>query len=255
MVNQEVRPAASLAVSPAVGGRRRGGELGVAPPGPAGALSALVAAIADMAPSPGAVVDSLSVGRASEVVEAAGSLHLEALTTRVGTLPEVAELDEEIFVTDESGRTCGQASVRWRVSADEAGDGGPLAASLDVGSVGWGERLAERLGAVPAFASATGMFDGSIGIASGEREVNFRIYRGKIVEVARRSIDGSTFTVAAPEWVWVELLTGPMNDFVRRTGRGELSTRGAAFHYLRMIKALMLLIDEARAAVKEAAHA
>jgi hypothetical protein len=154
-------------------------------------------------------------------------------------------------LVDATGRVFERARLRWRVPGGSAGDGGPLVAVLDVASVGWAGWLADRLGRNEEFASATGTFDGSIGIAAGDHEVHFRIYRGKIVETARRSLNGATFTVNASEAIWLELFTGPRNDFVLRTMRGEIRTTGSGFQYLRMIKALMVLFDEARAGVAE----
>ncbi len=111
----------------------------------------------------------------------------------------------------------------------------------------WSEQLAQRLNANERFRAATATWDGSIGLAAGRDEVQFRIYRGKVLESGVRSPNGPTFTLVASELTWAQMISGPTNDFMRRAMQGAFSVRGAAHEYLRLTKAIGLLVDCARA--------
>jgi hypothetical protein len=160
-----------------------------------------------------------------------------------------ARVGSDLRVVDGEGVELQRGRASWRVPSAQLPDQDPVRVALELGSVPWGRRIAERLAANEAFRSTTTPFDGAIGFSSGPDEVSFRIYRGVIVEVARKAVDGPTFTIGAPELTWLSLLTSPMNDFVRRTG--AFKVRGNGFQYVRMIKAIMLILDEARAELAE----
>lgn len=155
------------------------------------------------------------VRRHVRVVDADGVLRQEGTTT--ATVPVRAAVDDE---------------------ADRVG--------LAVGTRAWATALAERLDADPAFTSQTSTWDGTIGIRSGEHEVQLRVYRGRVLEAVRRTLAGPTFVVEADEVVWVDLLTGPVNDFSRRAMLDQLEVRGNAYEYLRLTAALVALVDQAR---------
>src|SRR5690606_32501737 len=117
----------------------------------------------------------------------------------------------------------------------------------------WARALGERLAASPAFTTQTSTWDGTIGLRFGEDVVQFRIYRGRVLDCGTRTPDGPTFVLGAPDITWVRLLTGPVNDFTKRTMRGEFTVSGSAYEYLRLTSAHVALVDETRALAKEAA--
>lgn len=124
---------------------------------------------------------------------------------------------------------------------------------FQIGSVEWGRLLVPYLERNEQFASAISSYDGTIGIAAGGEEVHFRLYKGAVVEVTRRTIHGSDFTLEADDAIWVDLILGDRNDFMDRAMKGQFRTRGSGYEYLRMTKALVHIIDAARAAAMTAA--
>ncbi len=125
--------------------------------------------------------------------------------------------------------------------------------SREFATTGWAKALAERLGQDERFTSATSSWDGTVGLRCGDEEVHLRLYRGRVIEVTRRAPHGATFTLAAPELVWTELITGPHNDFTRRVMRGQFDVSGSGYEYLRLTKVLHVLIDNARELATEGA--
>src|SRR5690606_5140019 len=53
----------------------------------------------------------------------------------------------------------------------------------------------------------------------------------------------------------IGMLAAKRSDYVRRAGQGQFSSSGSSFQYLRMFKAIMLILDAARTEVREAADA
>ena len=86
---------------------------------------------------------------------------------------------------------------------------------------------------------------------SGAAEVQLRVYRGRVLEAARKSLDGATFTISADELTWVELLTGEYDEYVRFAANGRFHILGSGFQYLRLTRTVRLLVDHARAMVRE----
>lgn len=125
----------------------------------------------------------------------------------------------------------------------------PLDAHLrtDFCSRAWGELLAARLADNVAFPAATSVFDGSIELAAGDESLQLRIYKGALLEVARSTPTGPTFTLAGSEREWAALALAPRNDFIARTMRGGFSARGDRYQYVRLTKALVVCWDEVRA--------
>jgi hypothetical protein len=128
----------------------------------------------------------------------------------------------------------------------EAGD------VFQIGSVEWGRQLVPYLERNEQFASAISSYDGTIGIAGGSEEVHFRLYKGTVLEVTRRAIHGSDFTLEADDGTWVDMILDDRNDFMDRAMKGQFRTRGSGYEYLRMTKALFCIIDAARAAARAA---
>ncbi|GHE88219.1 hypothetical protein GCM10017786_20260 [Amycolatopsis deserti] len=127
-----------------------------------------------------------------------------------------------------------------------AGDGGPRPTNRDVGTVAWGRQLADALTANPAFTSAVASWDGTIGLRGGEHEVHLRVYRGRIIDVTRRSPHGATFTFGASEQTWADLLTAEESRFGARLMTGEFTPGGDPYEYLRLTKALEIIVEVAR---------
>lgn len=131
----------------------------------------------------------------------------------------------------------------------EAGD------RFQIGSVEWGRQLVPYLEKSGQFATAISSYDGAIGIAGGSDEVHFRLYKGRILEVTRRTIHGADFTLEADDRTWMDLILGDGNDFMERAMKGQFRTRGSGYEYLRMTKALVCIVDAARAAARGASAA
>ncbi|MDQ0380491.1 MaoC/PaaZ C-terminal domain-containing protein [Amycolatopsis thermophila] len=127
-----------------------------------------------------------------------------------------------------------------------AGDGGARPTNRDVGTVAWGKALADTLTANPAFTSAVASWDGTIGLRGGEHEVHLRVYRGRIIDVTRRSPHGATFTFGASDKTWADLLTAEEGRFGTRLMTGEFASTGDPYEYLRLTKALEIIVDAAR---------
>ena len=117
----------------------------------------------------------------------------------------------------------------------------------DVGTVVWAEGLAELLTADESFASALGTWDGTVGVRSGNREAQFRIYRGRVIEVTRRTAHGATFTLGADDHTWVDILTADEQvPFGVLLMTGAFEVNGDPYEYLRLTKALEIIVESAR---------
>ncbi|WUI02535.1 hypothetical protein OHR68_12250 [Spirillospora sp. NBC_00431] len=176
------------------------------------------------------------------------SVRLEATVTRrvPGAGPGRATVHQSVRVVDDLDRVRSRSSVAWSVPVALSPDTAARWEAADFASVRWGGRLRERLAADARFAAATRSFDGTIAFAAEGRQAHFRIYRGEVIDVARKSLDGATFTVEGTDLAWAGLLTAASNDFIRRTSDGLFRVQGSGYQYLRMIKAVMIMLDHAR---------
>lgn len=113
------------------------------------------------------------------------------------------------------------------------------------GTVGWGQAVAGALD--PEVATLLETWDGTIGLRCDDDEVHLRVYRGAVIDVSRRAPHGATFTLAADALTWLELVETPDNPFLRLAMAGRLSATGDGYEYLRLTRALHLLVDAARA--------
>lgn len=162
-------------------------------------------------------------------------------------------IGRHVLVRDQQGVIVQEGETAALVTArDAAGDDARRIGRAFPGA-GWARRLGERLAASTAFTTATSTWDGAIGLRFGEDVVQFRIYRGRLLDAGARTPAGPTFVLGAPDITWVRLLTGPVNDFTKRTMRGEFTVSGSAYEYLRLTGALVALVDEARAFAHEEA--
>jgi acyl dehydratase len=124
----------------------------------------------------------------------------------------------------------------------------------DFCSLPWARQLRPLIEADPAFKEATATFDGSVGLQCGRDSIQLRIYKGAIIDVARSTPAGPSFTVIGDELAWVTLALAERNDFIARASVGDFSMSGSAFEYLRLIKAVVVIWDAIRTlAVPEAA--
>jgi acyl dehydratase/putative sterol carrier protein len=178
-------------------------------------------------------------------VRAGDTLRFEVTVTRCRRRPSGAQgtVNRHVVVRDQHGERVQQGRVAVLVRARGPGVD-PVGRAF--GTVAWGQALAGRLADDERFTGATASWDGTIGVRCGDDEVQLRIYKGAVLEATRRAPHGATFTVEADELTWTELLTGPRNDFTRRTMAGQFAARGDGYEYLRLTKALTVLVDIAR---------
>jgi hypothetical protein len=211
----------------------------------------------DLAATIAGAVDALRPGDGARLlgvtgtdVDASVRVHdLDAMVTRRRVESDAVLLHHDVRATAADGTVAYRVHLRWAVPGASP-SAGQLAVA-DIGSVAWGTQLADRLAADDGFVSSAATFDGTIGIVSGDEQVRFRIYRGRIIETARKSLDGPTFDLTADERTWVELLLGEHDDYVRFAARGRLRTLGSGFQYLRMTRTVRLMVTAARAMARE----
>lgn len=156
-------------------------------------------------------------------------------------------IGRHVVVRDADGAVVQQGRTSALVTARSAVDDRAERVGRSFGTPEWARALATRLDASAAFTSATATWDGTIGLRIGDDAVQFRIYRGRVLEAGRRTPHGPTFVLGASDLSWARLLTGPVNDFTVRTMRDEFAADGDAYEYLRLTAALVALVDEARA--------
>lgn len=137
------------------------------------------------------------------------------------------------------------------VQAREQSVGPDPGIRTDFCSQPWGEALLPHLASNRSFAEATRSFDGSIGLQAGAELVQLRVYRGEVLETARSTLAGPTFTVAGSELAWTGLALAERNDFIARATLGEFAASGSAYEYLRMTKAVVAIWDSVRALAAE----
>jgi hypothetical protein len=176
-------------------------------------------------------------------------VYVDCTVTRIRLAVEPAResrVHQAAAFTASAGAQIGRAELRWLIPGS-AGCGADVDhVHLDLGSPMWAKLIEAVLNRDELFRSATGTFDGSIGIASGDEAVEFRIYRGSIIETSRKTLNGPTFTVLGSELAWVNLMKAPRNDYVLRAQAGDFSIAGSAYQYLRLLKAVVRLVDQAR---------
>lgn len=169
-------------------------------------------------------------------------VHATTVVTRVGA----DCIDREVRLIDDAGRVRESGTETWRTEV-----GPQPVPELDFCSVEWGEQLRARLHQDAAFTSSVSTWDGTVGLRCGTREVHLRIYKGQVIDVTRRSLLGATFTFEASPATWVDLIQSESDDFMRRALRGEFSSAGNGYEYLRLTKPLHAIIQNARALAQE----
>lgn len=219
----------------------------------------------------GAALASLTGG-----LEASGlpwrlvSAEVDAVGRSSQPIPDDSALTHEIVVVRIRVRSGGgsRISALWRLRTDvpdsESVLNGRLTFDSPLGdeatsarfqfcTAAWGSLLVPILQEDAGFVSAVAAYDGTIGLAASSAgaggaadEVHFRLYRGRVIEVARRSIRGADFVLQAEDETWSELILGERNDFMRRAMTGQFRSSGSGYEYLRMTKVLVAIIDAAR---------
>lgn len=146
-------------------------------------------------------------------------------------------------LTNERGETVQEGTTAAMLAARGAG---PDPVGRAFGVVGWAEALAGHLDVADDLAG----WDGTIGLRcdSGDSgdEVHLRVYRGRVIEVARRCPRGATFVLGADAATWLELVEAPDNPFMRLAMTGRFTVTGDGYEYLRLTSALHRLADAAR---------
>ena len=168
-------------------------------------------------------------------------LELTIVRCRRTSRGDTGVVTRHMRLVDSGGRTIQEGTTAALIDARGPG---PDGVGRAFGTVPWGEALVAAL--PPTFADAVAAWDGSMGLRAGAQEVCLRVYRGRVIEVAPRSILGPTFTMEADELTWTELVTAPANDLTRFAMTGRISMRGNGYEYLRVTQPLHLVIDAAR---------
>ncbi|WP_214104166.1 MaoC/PaaZ C-terminal domain-containing protein [Acrocarpospora catenulata] len=151
-----------------------------------------------------------------------------------------------IVVRDQNGVVVQAGTSSMLVTARMAADDQDLRTGRAFVTEAWAAALAERLNQDPDFRTATSTWDGTIGLRSGAQEIHFRVYQGRVHDTGPRTPNGPRFVLAADDLTWTELLTGPVNDFTKRAMKDEFRVHGDAYEYLRLTKALIALVGQAR---------
>jgi len=210
--------------------------------------SAVGALIADalVPPSAGArVVASHWVAGTESESTGSGAIGATTLTTRLRPGPPTL-VDRTVTLVDATGSVFarGQQTLRWPT---------PVTASpnTDFCTIAWAESLRDSLAADPDFTLPLSTWDGSIALRcndiDGAREVQLRIYRGSVIDVAARTPAGATFTFVATAEQWCDIAFDPRDDFMRRAIAGEYASAGNGYEYVRLTRALSVIVSHVRA--------
>jgi acyl dehydratase len=156
-----------------------------------------------------------------------------------------------VTVRNQDGTVVQEGTTSVLVRARRAVDDSAVRAGRDFPSRAWVRLLGERLDDSPEFREATGTWDGTIGLGMGRDTVLFRIYRGRVLETPRRAPHGPTFVLSAPDVTWARLFSDPRNTLIERSLRDEFHTSGNAYDYVRLTRAVALMVDQARALMGE----
>lgn len=205
--------------------------------------------VAAFAASPaGLDEDTESSWRYLAPVRETDELTFEVTVTSCRRTPDLSQglVRRHVRVTTADGVLVQEGLTTSLVPVRTVADDNHARAGRAFGTRAWAQAMAERLGQDPAFTTETSTWDGTIGIRYGDLEVQFRIYRGRVLEAVSRTLTGPTFVLAASEHDWIDLFTGPANDFARRAMLDQFQVSGNAYEYLRLTAALVAFVDQAR---------
>jgi hypothetical protein len=250
----------SDAYQPPVPGTVGATESGTAKAGVPGA-GGRIARLTAEPPVAGARLAGLAWRAAAGAREASEGEVLKTQVTIIGRrfdddLTQAVGVDQHVALTDADGALIDEAVTSWSAPRAELPE--PDQSTDAITSVEWGALLTQRLTQDPAFASSTATFDGSVGLMSrggdGTTGVEFRLYRGAILETGRKTLDGPTFAIEADTLTWTELVTGRYDNYLRLAAQGRFTVRGSGFQYLRLTKTVRIMIWHARTMRQEARH-
>lgn len=181
-------------------------------------------------------------------VHATDELVFEVTVTGCRRTPDLAQgvVTRHVRVLDQEGTLRQEGTLTSLVPVRSAVDDEAGRVHRAFGTRPWAVALAEQLDTDPAFTTETGTWDGTIGLRYGDHETQLRIYRGRVLEAVSRTVTGPTFTIEASERDWLDLFTGPTNDFSRRAMLDQFHVRGNAYEYLRLQAAVVALVDQVR---------
>ncbi|WP_072801534.1 hypothetical protein [Rhodococcoides yunnanense] len=187
-----------------------------------------------------------------DAVEPGDSARVYTVVTRVAVLDRGTELDRHVRVVDSLGNIREEGTETWSVPTTTAIR---VDAGTDFCTGPWADALVESLARESEFADSLSTWDGTIGLrctdgSSRSREIHLRIYRGRIIDVTRRTPHGATFVFTASARAWIDLVTAERNDFMRRAIRGEFDSSGDGYEYLRLTKPLGIIVEHARTIAK-----
>ena len=176
------------------------------------------------------------------------SVQARILVTRCRrtTSRQAGLVGRHLSLVDAEGEVLQEGASTMLVQARHESGHDEHAVATDFGTVAWAEALVPVLTTSEEFCSAVDTYDGSIGLQAGRDSVQLRIYKGRVLEVARSTPHGPTFTLCGTERAWAELAVAPRNDFLARTSRDQFWATGEVFEYLRMTKALVAVWDAVR---------
>lgn len=246
----------TVPASPRVGDRARSRhcrvttaltESGAVLPDGSALLGVTVADLLHPSPAPGPAVREKMSWLCHDAVRLDDSVRCESVVTRVAPVGDHTVMERRVQLLDNVDAVREESFETWRLPI--AFDAVP---ATDFCTVDWGVLVRDSLAADAAFASSLATWDGTIGLRCDDREVHLRVYRGRIVDVTRRTPGGATFTFVAPGHTWVDVVLGAKEDFMRRAISGEFSSTGNGYEYLRLTKPLNVVIAHARSIAREA---
>lgn len=118
----------------------------------------------------------------------------------------------------------------------------------------WMRAMHSRLSDDQKFLNLIHAYDGTIGLEVDGATAHLRCYRGKIIEVSKRSISGADFTLEIPGNAYLDLMDHTSNDFMKMAMMRKFNSSGSGYEYLRMTSALIRIFDIARALHIEELH-
>ncbi|QBJ97124.1 hypothetical protein ERC79_15080 [Rhodococcus sp. ABRD24] len=224
-------------------------ESGIALPAGTSLLGPAVAELLTPPPGTSSGVREYLSWRAHDPIEPDDSVRTESMITRVVADGDTTIVVRRVVLRDNVNALREEAVETWQLR--DVGTALALPAT-DFCTDRWGVLVRDSLAADPDFASSLATWDGTIGLRCDDREIHLRVYRGRIIDVTRRTPGGATFTFVAPGHTWVDVMLGERDDFMRRAIAGEFSSTGNGYEYLRLTKPLNIIIAHARTIAQEA---
>jgi len=180
---------------------------------------------------------------------------LRMLVTRCRRTPdgESGIVNRHLRVTNQDGAVVQEGASAMLVHARGPCPDGEREerARRDFGSLAWGQHLARRLASDDAFAHATIVFDGAIGLQAGTEVVFLKTYLGRVIDVVSRPQLSGDFIVRGSEAAWAELALADRNDYIARAMHGEFSISGSNYQYLRLTRAVVSIMGSVQAMAQE----